>query len=52
MKYFMKCFDDLEKHHKMINILKHIFDVQKPFYKSNYTTQYSTFVVPPSEDQV
>ena len=49
LKLFMKYFKELEKYPKMTLILKHVFDIEKPFYKLNYVNEYPYLVVPPTK---
>lgn len=48
LRVFNKYFDQLEKYPRMTLILKHTFDYEKPFFKTNYTNQYHCLVIPPS----
>lgn len=52
LRLFMRFFKDLEKYPKMTLILKHVFDIDKVFYKLNYVNEYPYLVVPPTKEEV
>ena len=52
LRIFVKYFDQLEKYPKMVSILKQTFDIEKQFYKLNYTNDYPYLVNPPSNEEI
>jgi len=52
LRVFNRFFDQLEKYPKMTLILKHTFDYEKPFFKTNYTNQYHCLVIPPEPELI
>lgn len=52
LRLFMRYFDQLEKYPRMTLILKHIFDIEKHFFKHNYTNQYHNLVQIPSKELI
>lgn len=49
LRLFARFFEQLEKYPRMTLILKHTFDIEKQFFKINYTNQYHSLVVLPSK---
>ena len=52
LRIFVKYFSYIEKYPKMVSILKQTFDIEKQFYKLNYTNDYPYLIIPPSEEYV